>query len=501
MTPPPRPFAGAASVPVILPSEPGPLGPDGADALAGLALLIRTEPGELAVELGAPVTFPAADPGGGPRFLVGPAACNPALRAAGWVPATRPTLDLDRAQALLVADAPDLAGILETLNLLRTLGMTGATHLESADCRTLDEAVARVVAEVGWTYPAFGLRGLDWAAICARHAAAARRAADPLPALQRWLAELQDAHTWARPDPPPVPLPYSLRLDPPRAVFTRVPPGSAAWAAGVRPGDALVGEDVGGWWARTGAPPHSRPWIAGRRLLATPAGGARRFAARAPDGTSHTWEEVPGAQPAGPLVTWRRLASGTGYLRVAAWRADADVDGAVDAAFRDLAPADRLIVDLRANTGGSLNLARAFRDRFLHERTFLGTVRVSTGDGGLAPPEPLIGEPAALERRWPGPVRFLTDALTFSASEDVLLGLQGLPHVQVVGTPSGGGSGRPRTVRLLPGQALTVSTALTYDRRGHCVEGAGIPVDLPVAEAPPAAGAPDRVLAAADRAW
>ena len=98
-------------------------------------------------------------------------------------------------------------------------------------------------------------------------------------------------------------------------------------------------------------------------------------------------------------------------------------------------------------------------------------------------------------------MRFLTDALTLSASEDALLGLQGLPHVRVVGTPSGGGSGRPRTLRLLPGQTLTVSTALTYDRCGRCVEGAGIPVDVPAAEAPPAPDAPDRVLAAADGAW
>jgi hypothetical protein len=34
-------------------------------------------------------------------------------------------------------------------------------------------------------------------------------------------------------------------------------------------------------------------------------------------------------------------------------------------------------------------------------------------------------------------------------------------------------------MRLIHGMA-TVSTALTYDRRGRCIEGAGIPVDLPL---------------------
>ena len=89
----------------------------------------------------------------------------------------------------------------------------------------------------------------------------------------------------------------------------------------------------------------------------------------------------------------------------------------------------------------------------------------------------------------------LTDELTFSSSEDFLLGLQGLEHVTVVGSPSGGGSGRPRSLHLLPGWRLTVSTALTYDRTGRCVEGAGIPVDLDVRPSP--GGEVDTVLQAA----
>jgi carboxyl-terminal processing protease len=68
--------------------------------------------------------------------------------------------------------------------------------------------------------------------------------------------------------------------------------------------------------------------------------------------------------------------------------------------------------------------------------------------------------------------------------------------VIVVGSPSGGGSGRPRSLHLLPGWRLTVSTALTYDRTGHCVEGAGVPVDV---DARPSPGREvDAVLQAAE---
>ena len=46
-------------------------------------------------------------------------------------------------------------------------------------------------------------------------------------------------------------------------------------------------------------------------------------------------------------------------------------------------------------------------------------------------------------------------------------------------------------LRLLPGWSLTVSTALTYDRNGRCVEGAGVPVDVYV---PPSLSEADAAL-------
>jgi carboxyl-terminal processing protease len=94
-------------------------------------------------------------------------------------------------------------------------------------------------------------------------------------------------------------------------------------------------------------------------------------------------------------------------------------------------------------------------------------------------------------------VRFLTDPLTYSASEDALLGLQGLPHVRVVGEASGGGSGRMRVLRFLPGWNVTSTTCHTSTVAGHVVEGHGIPVDHPVRAQPRARE--DDALAAADR--
>lgn len=496
-----RPFTGAEQVVIVLPNGVG------ADAeqqaqLADFANLVRREPLEFEVELGALVRFAFDDPGYGPRFLIGPADLNPAIRRYQLAEAEdKPRLWLDRQQHILIADAPDLEGVMAALNMLRTLGLTNSASMTVNECDSLEQAIQRIVAEVGWTYPAFALRGLDWSAICERHADRVRQAADPLAAMQQWLAELDDSHTWVRQQPWPVSLPYALWVTPEKATFARVPPNTAAWNVGVRAGDELVDEDTAGWWARTGAPAHAKPLVTGRRLLAGPISVERELTARKPSGQEISWREAPKIDLPFPLVSWRRLPSGTGYLRVEIWRADRDVEALIDAAFTELRDTNRLIVDLRANPGGNWNLACSFRDRFLREKTVLGSVRYSTGMGGLSRPQTLVGEPAAENRRWPGVVRFLTDALTYSASEDALLGLQGSPHVKVVGEPSGGGSGRMRAIPLLPGLTLTVSTALTYDRNGHCVENSGIPVDIHVIPYRFDSDAPDNVLLAADQSW
>jgi carboxyl-terminal processing protease len=191
-------------------------------------------------------------------------------------------------------------------------------------------------------------------------------------------------------------------------------------------------------------------------------------------------------------VSWRRLSPAAAYLRVEAWVADAGVEERIDAAFEELCSCESLVLDLLGNPGGNLVLASRTRDRFLRKRTDLGSIRYSVGAGELSRGFPLVGEPASPEKRWPGRLIVLTDELTFSSSEDFLLGLQGLDHVRVVGRRSGGGSGRPRSLRLLPGWTLTVSTALTYDRDGHCVEGSGVPVDVAVS------GSDEDILRAAE---
>lgn len=282
-----------------------------------------------------------------------------------------------------------------------------------------------------------------------------------------------------------------------------VPRWSHGWHAGARPGDVLIDEDLDAWNGRVGAVSRCLPTVTGYRLLAGRVGETRSFRVRRPNGDLVRWEEPYQPLPWPEAVSWRVLPSGTGYLRIRGWLAgDAAV---VDAALGELRAAPALIVDLRGNVGGNLVAAQAFRDRFLLGRTHLGTVRFSRDGqrGLLGDPGAIVGEPPPPDavRPWTKPVRFLIDRESYSATEDAVLGLQGLPHVQLVGEPSGGGSGRPRFIGIDEGRAFTVSTALTFDRAGRCIEGNGVPVDRSLPS--PWVMLRDGIdpVAAADRAW
>lgn len=476
----PRPFTGQASVSIVLATAGD---TDQASGVRTLNALLISERFELEVELG---TYPRfdnelpsrPDP---PRCLIGPSSLNPflerELRALGIPATTRPFVWIDRARHLVLIDGPDVAGVTDAFQILRTAIRSGNVLTVPHTLGSPEAVIDHVREEVATTYPAFALRGLDWSSILDRHVDDIRESRASLRSLQELFAELQDPHTWVRSSHTNARLPYRALAIGDRLRLSHVPMWSFGWRFGARAGDELLASNVESWRRRTPASDRARPQAIPYRMLAGTFGRARRMRARKPDGRIVHWVETYQTLPWRTPISADRLLSGTGYLRIRGWLGNDRWEEELDNALNDLRACPRLLVDLRGNVGGSLVAAQGFRDRFLTGRTQLGSIAFARGDGTLSHREPIIGEPHE-GNRWDRPVRFLVDRQCYSATEDALLGLQGLPHVQLVGEPTGGGSGRPRTLRLTDRLSATISTALTYDRHGTCIEGQGLPVDL-----------------------
>ena len=503
----PRPFHSRHVAEAILPA------PDHPDAqqVRAFTALLRRERAELEVELGCPVEFVDEASAGRTtaRVLVGPAALNPALRRflrhSGRRSAETPHVVIDRPGAVVVLDGPGIQEVITSFQLLRTAIRNGQTEVHHREPASARDALDLIDQEVRATYPAFPLRGIDWAKVLRVHQPDLDLNGADLPSLQRLFADLHDAHSWARAGHINARLPYRVWATPEAAHLVHVPTWSPGWKMGVRAGDTLISNRIQQWWERTSATPRTRPLVTGYRMLSGRMGTARPMRVQTVNGEVITWWELFPPDPWKTPVSARVLESGTGYLRIRGWQASDAWHAGMEGAIRTVEPAARLLVDLRGNVGGSLIAAQDFRDRFLDGPTALGTIRFSRGDGTLSEHLPITGEPPSQGWRWTKPVRFLTDRQTYSASEDAILGLQGLPHVQIVGERSGGGSGRARTLAVGEGRSISISTALTFDRHGQCIEGNGIPIDiaLPVEQSflAPRAMTANTVLDLADRGW
>jgi len=385
---------------------------------------------------------------------------------------------IDRTQQLLVTSAPTMTGIYESIAWLRAIGRLNDGPHDLGPPGDRGDLIRMVRDEVADTWPRLATR-VDWPAITQRHETAMTTAEDLPAALDRWLAELGDAHTTTRSSAEPGRLPHRVVLYPDRVSFHEVAPDSPAWHAGVRPGHRLIVADLVERQRRWGAHSHARPWVVGHRLLAGAAGTMVELHAVGPDGRRASWQETYKPYRSLSLLEWEKRED-IGLLRLRGFLPPMERD--LDAAMGALSTTRALVVDLRGNGGGNLLMAERFRSRFLRRTTRLGVLRRTLPGGALGPDEVLEADPH--ETPYGGRVVFVTDPVTYSAAEDCLLGLQGLDHVKVVGMPSGGGSGRLRLLRVLPDRQLSISTALTWDRRRRCVEGHGIPVDLRVVDTP-----------------
>lgn len=222
------------------------------------------------------------------------------------------------------------------------------------------------------------------------------------------------------------------------AVVEAVRPGSGAAAAGVAIGDRVMAiNGVSVLSAATDRIRHGREQVSEARLIwalnAQGAGfrGEPRSVTLARDGAEVTLAlGDPEPEQAALPVTWRRLSSDIGYIRIEDSLGDETAVAAFDKALEDLRGVSGWIIDLR-NTpgGGNTDVAEPILGRFVRgvrayqkagERWEGESVRRVASRG----PWRERGRVAVLAGRWTG-----------SMGEGLAIGFDGLKRARVFGSP------------------------------------------------------------------
>ncbi|HEX2204851.1 MAG TPA: S41 family peptidase [Longimicrobium sp.] len=307
-------------------------------------------------------------------------------------------------------------------------------------------------------------------------------------------------------DAPPGETGMEVRLVGERFLVTRVLPGSAADAAGIRPGWAIeaVGDRESAALLKVvgtlpGAEePRKRQlygWTAIRARLDGRAGAVRRI--RFEDGAGARRTVALTLGPASGTVTKygnlpaivvraererRPLPGGgtAGVIRFNYWMPT--VIREMDAAVDELRDTDGIVVDLRGNVGGVGFMAAGYAGHFIDRPDTLATLVTRENRLYYIVNPRRVNARAEAVRPFAGPVAVLVDPVSVSTSEFFAGGLQKLGRARVFGETSAGQALPAFAKRLPNGDVLMHAVADFTGPGGERFEGAGVVPDEP---APP----------------
>lgn len=170
-----------------------------------------------------------------------------------------------------------------------------------------------------------------------------------------------------------------------------------------------------------------------------------------------------------------------GYIRYGSFSSPLG-EGNINAALKRLSRCRALIIDIRDNGGGNVTTSDRLTRHFMDQPRLVGRTRHKTGPGhnDFSPLVDIHLETLTVGVKWLRPVVLLTNRGVYSAANDFVLKMKGLPLVTVMGDRTGGGGGLPMTSELPNGWAVRFSSTQTYDAEGNNIE-LGIDPDYLVA--------------------
>lgn len=361
-----------------------------------------------------------------------------------------------------------------------------------------------VWATINEHYYTASLNGVDWDAVGAQYRPLALSAGNDeafWDTLDRMTGELKDAHTRVE-SPKRVELrnrdeaiSFGFSLVPldGKLAVAGVNPDSDAWWGGLRSGMTLAtlnGEPAAQAFerfkseTRNDSTERSRAIRAARRMLSGDAGTTASFTFERADKTTFDAILTRRRFGARPIQSHRVLPSGYGYLRFSEWTLG--VTAQVLESLTELRNAPGLIIDLRANPGGSAHAVNLVLERFFPRRTEMGSVITRSGK----PVSLLMGtiEVIKLKRyvegdrdAYLGPIVILVNAGSGSASELFAGTMQAAGRAAIVGQPSCGCLlGFLGYARVPGGAELAYSEVGFVLSNNKRIEGEGVIPDHPV---------------------
>ncbi|HEX8433146.1 MAG TPA: S41 family peptidase [Longimicrobium sp.] len=294
-----------------------------------------------------------------------------------------------------------------------------------------------------------------------------------------------------------------LRLVDGRFLVTRVRPGGAAEAAGVRMG--WIVEELGGTAASrvlanlarlpAATDPRERElrgWGAMVHELTGPAGTV--VPARFLDARDRPVAARLVLRPAGGVMTklgnlpplrvfseHERIAgpggTSVGVIRFNYWMPA--VAAGIDSAVHELRGSDGIVIDMRGNFGGVAAMVMGVAGHFTERADTLGTMINRAGRLQFVANPRRSTRAGEAVRPFAGPVAILTDALSISTAEIFAGGLQKLGRARVFGAPSAGQALPALATRLPNGDVIMHAFADFHGPGGYRLEGPGVIPDAP----------------------
>jgi len=175
---------------------------------------------------------------------------------------------------------------------------------------------------------------------------------------------------------------------------------------------------------------------------------------------------------------------GYAYLFIGSWKEPTDA-GSIDLALARMRDAPGLIIDVRANGGGSDATALAIVSRFTQRPIIASYVQVRNGPAvtDLDTPVARVVSPRG-PWQFTRPVVVIAGRAGFSATESFVAAMRMLPNVMVIGDTTGGASGNPATFPLANGWQFTVPRWLEFTPDRQAIEGRGVAPQVAIPWAP-----------------